>query len=174
MSSFGSARPFINMLALALVLAFGLVPVSVAQAQSSAQDRARFVSITRQLEATPLQADSRADREWALQWLTEVPDVSVTICMTSLGNLGGDYRYGGEVALQYVFAMAVQVIEHPETASDQNALQLAGAEGALRAYRSILGREPEAKSDVLDSLLETEAGGGLQAMIVSNSASCSA
>lgn len=174
MSIVKSTRPFISMLALALALAFGLVPASAAQAQSSSQDRARFVSITRTLEAAPLQADGRADRAWALQWLTEVPDVSVTICMNSLGDLGGDYRYSGEIALQYVFAMAVQIIEHPEMANDQNALQLAGVVGALRTYRAILSAEPGAKSAVLDSLLETEARGGLPAMILSDSPNCSA
>lgn len=169
-----AVRTLIGMLALSLVLVFGLVPASAAHAQSSPDDRTRFVSITRKLEETPLQADGRADRAWALSWLTEAPDVSVTVCPNSLGGLDEDYRYAGEITLQYVFAMAVLVIERPELADDQNAQQVAGVAGALRAYRAILGGEPGAKSPILDSLLAIEARGGLADFIQSGSASCSA
>ena len=162
------------MLTLGLALVFGLVPAGAAHAQTSPEDRARFVSITRKLEEAPLQSNGRADRAWALRWLTEVPDVSVTVCPNSLGGLDGDYPYAGEITLQYVFEMAVLVIERPEMANDQNAQQVAGVAGALKAYRAILGSEPGAKSTILDSLLEVEARGGLTDFILSGAASCSA
>lgn len=168
------ARPLIGMLALGLALIFGLVPVGTAHAQTSPEDRARFVSVTRKLEEAPLQADIRADRAWALNWLAEAPDVSVIVCESSLGGLDSDYQYAGEIMLQYMFAMAVLVIERPETVTDQNAQQAAGVAGALRAYRAILDSEPGAKSPILDSMLEIEAQGGLPEYIRSRSASCSA
>ena len=127
------ARPLIGMLALGLALIFGLVPAVAQDAASSASDRARFVSITRSLEEAPLQPNAREDRAWALGWLTEAPDVSVNVCLGSLGGLDEGYPYAGEIMLQYVFAMAVLVIEHPEMANDANAQQVAGVSGALKA-----------------------------------------
>ena len=166
------ARPLLAMLALGLALVLGLVPATAANAQSSPDDLARFVSITRKLEAAPLHADAEGERAWALSWLTEAPDVSVTACPGSLGVLNEDYRYAGEITLQYVFEMAVLVIEHPELANDQNAQQAAGVAGALKAYRAILASQPRAKSPSLDALLKIEADGGLPDFVQRAAASC--
>ena len=61
--------------------------------------------------------------------------------------------------------MAAFAIEHPQNADDPNATQLAGVEGALTAYRSILRDKPKAKSSILDDLLQTQAEGGLPAHV---------
>lgn len=172
-SGTGRVRPFLGMLALGVALLFGVVPVDAAHAQTSPEDRSRFIAITRNLEEDPLRADARADRTWALDWLMEAPDVSVTICQTSLGGLEDDYPHNGAILLQYAFVMAVLIIEHPETAGDMNTQQAAGIEGALRAYRAILGAEPGARSPALDSLLEIEARGGVAEYVQSNAANCS-
>lgn len=168
------ARPLIAMMALGFAWAAGLAPAIAADGRSSPEDRARFVAITHKLEAAPLQPDARADRAWAVSWLTEAPDISVTVCLTSLGFTDEHYPYSGEILLQYAFSMATLVIEHPETARDLNAQQLAGAEGALRAYRSILGTQPDAKSPALDALLETQARGELPAFIGKDAEHCTA
>ena len=168
------ARSLIGMLALALALISGPVPAMAQAASSLPDDRARFVSITRSLEVAPLQPNARADREWALSWLTEAPDVSVTACLSSLGGMEQDYPYAGEILLQYLFSMAVLVIEHPEMTNDLNAQQVAGVAGALGAYRAILGSEPDARSPSLDTLLETERQGRLPEFIFGSAASCSA
>ncbi len=70
--------------------------------------------------------------------------------------------------------MAAFIIEHPETANDSNAQQLAGVVGALNAYRSILRDNPDAKSRDLDQLLETQARGELPDFVRDAFARCSA
>lgn len=166
-------RSLVGVLALGLALISGLFPATAQGAPSSPEDRARFVSITRTLEEAPLRPGARGDREWALRWLTEVPDVSVNICLSSLGGMEEGYQYAGEIMLQYTFSMAVLVIQHPEIAADPNARQVAGVAGALRAYRAILGSRPDARSPGLDSLMEIEGRGGLPEFILARSASCS-
>ena len=168
------ARSLIGVLALGLALISGLAPALAQDAPSSPDDRERFVSITRRLEEAPLQPNAREARAWALSWLTEAPDVSVTVCLGSLNGMEDDYPYAGEIMLQYVFSMAVLVIEHPEMTNDPNAQQVAGVAGALRAYRAILGGKPDATSSSLDSLMEIESQGGLPEFILGGSASCSA
>jgi hypothetical protein len=162
------------MLALGLALVSGFVPAMAQEAHSSPADRARFVSVTRSLEEAPLEPNARADRAWALSWLTEAPDVSVRVCLSSLGGMDQDYQFAGEIMLQYMFSMAVLVIQHPGMTNDPNAQQVAGVAGALRAYRAILRSRPDARSSSLDSLMEIESRGGLPEFIRGGSASCSA
>jgi hypothetical protein len=149
-------------MALAVALGCGLMPASAAEPDRSAEDRRRFVSIARQLEEAPLEPRLEAEREWALEWLTETPDVTVNICGDALGGLlGSQYRHGGEIVVQNMFSMAAFMIEHPEAVNDPVAQQMAGVEGALKAYRSILRVNPEATSPALDSLLQTQSRGAL-------------
>lgn len=135
---------------------------AAAETRSSTQDRERFVLVTRKLENAPLNSSLQEDRKWALEWLTNAPDVSVTVCADPLGGVvTSDYAYAPEILVQYMFSMATSVIEHSETAQDPNAIQLEGVEGALNAYRSILMVKPEAKSPELDGVLEAQDRGEL-------------
>jgi hypothetical protein len=110
-----------------------------------------------------------------LEWLTNAPDVTVTVCAEPLGGLvQSDYPYVGEITLQDMFSMAAFAIEHPETANDPVAQQLAGVEGALTAYRSILRDHPDARSPILDSLLQTQSRGELHDFVRRAWADCSA
>jgi hypothetical protein len=159
---------------LGLALACGLTSASAADTHSSPEDRARFVSITRSLEDAPLNPNLTADRAWALSWLTDAPDVSVNVCLASLGDMAqGKYPYDSQIVLQYTFSMAALVIEHPETVNDPNAQQLAGAEGALNAYRAILKDKPDAKSPELEALLETRTRGELSDFVRKAAVHCS-
>jgi hypothetical protein len=161
--------------ALGLALVCGLMPASAADQPSSPEDRRRFVSIARNLEQAPLDPGLKGDRAWAFAWLTEAPDVTVSICADALGGLAkGEYPYTGELVLQNSFGMAVFAIEHPEEANDPDALQLAGIEGTLNAYRSIVGDKPEARSSDLDGLLKAQSRGGLPAFVHKAWIRCSA
>jgi hypothetical protein len=172
---FRGARPLIGVLALGLHLLCGLAPASAADTRSSPEDRARFVSITRTLEEAPLNPSLKPDFEWALSWLTDAPDVSVSACLTTLGGLPqSNYPYAGEIVLQYIFSMGAFVIEHPEAANDANAQQLAGAEGALHTYGSILRDKPDAKSPDLEALREVRARGELPDYVREALISCAA
>jgi hypothetical protein len=114
------------------------------------------------MELAPLDPNLQADRAWAMQWLTEAPDVSVSVCDDPLGGvIKSDYPHAPEILAQYMFSMAVWIIEHPEGVNNPNAQQLAGVEGALNAYRSILRDKTAARSPALDKLLATQSQGGL-------------
>ena len=172
---FRRVRRKIGALALGAALVCGLAPATASGARSSPGDRQRLVSVTRSLEQAPLRLGAREDRAWALEWITNAPDVTVTVCTEPLGGLvQSDYPYAGEITLQDVFSMAAFVIEHPETANDPVAQQLAGVEGALTAYRSILRDQPDARSPILDGLLQTQSRGELHDFVRTAWASCSA
>jgi hypothetical protein len=150
------------------------MPASAAGQASSAEDRRRFVSITRQLEEAPLEPRLAAERQWALNWLVEAPDVTVTMCGSLWGGLlDEDYPHGAEILFQSTFSMAAALIERPDLAGDPIEQQMAGAEGALRAYREILRDRPEAHSPFLDALVLTQSRGQLRASVSSAWPNCS-
>jgi hypothetical protein len=163
---FEQAGRLIAALAVGIALACGPAPASAADRRSSPEDRQRFVTIAHSLEQAPLKERLKADREWALAWLTDAPDVTATLCAEPLGNLAqSKYRYDAEIIIQDAFSMAAFMIEHPQAAKDPAAQQLAGVEGALNAYRAILSDKPDARSPALDTLLQTQARGELPAFV---------
>ena len=164
----------IGVLALGLALVCVPTVTSAASKRSSPEDLRRFVEVTRSLEQAPLAESLKEDREWALAWLVEAPDVSVTICTDALGGMyDSDYPHTAEIILQDSFAMGAFAIEHPDKANDPEAQQLAGVEGALSAYRSILRDKPETKSAFLEKLLQTQADGGLRKHVRQALVNCS-
>ena len=121
---------------------------------STAEERKRFVAITHKMEEAPLDPALRKEREWALRWLIAIPDINVSPCDAEvLGSFqASGYKYTSEIRGQFSFSMAVFMIEHPDKAKDVAAVNAAGAEGAVKAYRSILRDDPVAQSRLLEVL----------------------
>jgi hypothetical protein len=150
-------------------------PVNSAALYSSPQDRERFVAIAHQMEAAPLDRSAQNEREWAMKWIAEAPDVKVTLCPAALGDFfkpKTKYKYGGEIAFVLSFSSAAFVIEHPGRETDYQAQFVAGVAGALKAYRAILTTDPGARSKALDSLLDLQTTGDLQKFIGESSKGC--
>jgi len=135
------------------LLVSGAPALAQTTAQSSPEDRQRFVTIVHKLEKTPLDAGVRSDRGWAIQWLTDAPDVSVTVCSDMLGGvLEERYAQHPIVIAQYMLGMGAFVVEHPDKASDSDAVQLAGVESALTVYRAVRADQPSPALDKLAAL----------------------
>jgi hypothetical protein len=134
---------------------------ALAQSPSTPEERARLVTVTHKLESNPLDASLRPEREWAFKWLTQVPDITVGICPSTLGDYH-KYKYSAEITTQLMLSGAEFVIQNPGKAKDQLAQYLASAEGALRAYSSILQQDPKAKSKALDEALQKQSEGKLR------------
>jgi hypothetical protein len=163
-NAYRHAGRLIGALALLAVLLAG--PTSASAPASSPQDRQRLVSVARSLEQAPLDPGLAADREWALEFLVAAPDIEVTVCTDPLaGVVGSKYAYAGQIFFQYSFSMGAFLIEHPEAANDPNSQQLAGVEGALAAYRSILRDKPQARSPAMEKLIRTQSRGELPGLV---------
>jgi hypothetical protein len=156
----------IGALALLAILFGGPTPASASSPPSSPEDRQRLVSLTRSLQQEPLNPAMAADRQWALEFLLDAPDIEVTVCANTLGEvIRSKYPYAGEITFQNMVSMAAFLIEHPEAANDPNAQQLAGVEGTLAAYRSILRDKPRAKSPTLEKLIQAQSRGELPGFV---------
>jgi hypothetical protein len=143
------------------------------RAPSTPEERKRFVSVTREVIRSPLDSSKNADVKWALQWLSEVPDIIVDPCPIPLENLTASGNpYSPRIFGIYVLAMGVHAIEHPGKVSDPAQQFLAGVEGALKAYEVILRADSDAASDDLDDLLARQRAGTLQGLMQQASQAC--
>jgi len=130
---------------------------------STPQERAKAVRLAHQLEADPLAPDAQEWRVWLAKWIDEVPDVVVPVCPPLLPPLVRSGRnYAHELAMQVVYSSAAFIVEHPDQQADQQAVFLAGVEGALKAYQAILKARPKARWYYLDGLIEKRDKGELK------------
>jgi carboxypeptidase Q len=141
---------------------------------STPEERARFVSIARKFEANPLDPSLAKDREWAILWLIQVPDIQTKLCAEVLGSAykKEKYRHSSEIAAQLLLSGGVFVIENPDKAKDDKAQYLAAVEGVLKAYQSILREEPKATSTALNDLLQKQSQGSLTDFVHDSSKKC--
>src|SRR6266436_8313020 len=95
----------------------------VAQAEtpkpSTPEDRAKAVEIAAALESDPLSKQAKAQRNWIVHWLIDVPDINVKLCGNLLGPLlGSDKNYSAEIYTQMAPSSAAFIIKNPEKAQD--------------------------------------------------------
>lgn len=130
------------------------------------EEKAMAVKAARLLETDPFHKEAKKMRQWFTTWLIEVPDITVELCGAYLGPVAGsDKNYSSDIFAQAMFSSAAFIVEHPDQANDRVAVQLAGVEGALKTYESILTTKPKARWEFLDGLLEKRSKGELRAYV---------
>ena len=155
-----------------LLFLFTLVAAFPAIAQdrrgpSTRQERADAVRLARLLENEPLNRDAKRVREWFLEWLIEIPDMTVDACPAYLEPLYQKKRknYASIITDQRLFSGVAYMIDHPDQADDKVAVNLAGLEGALKAYQAILRKKPDKRWPFLDDLINKRDRGELKAYV---------
>jgi hypothetical membrane protein len=141
------------MFALFLVCALQ-IHCTLGRGLSTPEERAKAINISRSLERDPLAQDAAANRQWLLNWIIEVPDIRFKSCVGMLDpEVGKQYRYSTEINQQIIFSAAAFRLEHPDHLRNDAGAYLAGVEGALRVYGSLLKSTPDAKLSFLDDLV---------------------
>lgn len=135
-----------------------------ARAQESPEtDEARFIRLTHQLEISPLSDTDKSMRSWLLQWAMDSKDITVNVC-NLLGPIPkDDAPNSGIFVTQMIFGNASYQISHPEKRKDPLSPQVAGIRSALKAYDSILAKDPKARIPFLDDLVKRDKDGTLEA-----------
>ena len=141
--------------------------------RSTPEERARAVQTAKSLQSDPLAPNVQEDREWLLKWLIEVPDISVKMCTTFLGDLG-DSKSGnpGAIIAAMLASEAAFVIEHPEKAKDVGAVYFAGVDGALHSYEAIHSKDASYRLPHLDELIQKRDQGKLADYIHATAKKC--
>lgn len=150
-----------------LLLGFSLlIPAAATTAAvrgpSTPEERQRVIAITHKLEDSPLDQSLVQERDWAQQWLLDVPDIRIRTCTGVLADLRRPrYKFRSELWAQLRLAGAVFYIEHPDQAGNHFGEHLAGMQSVLKAYSSMVKTNPDARSKPLDDLLAKQSQGKL-------------
>jgi hypothetical protein len=155
-------RAALHRSALALVIFIACAPPALPAEPTSAATRAEMIRLIDSLEAQPHQSGARDMRAAVLAWLTEAPDVSVSICSDylALGDISPD-KPAGELMLQQPFAEARFILENPDKAQDEKAVHIVGVEGALRAYAAMKAEDATLEIPAMEALVKLQAAGKL-------------
>ena len=159
-----------------LLAALQVFPAQIGAQQrgpSTPEERARAVQTAKSLQADPLAANLQGDREWLVKWLIEIPDISVKMCTTFLGDLGNSKSgYPGAVIATMLASEAAFVIERPEKAKDVEAIYLAGVDGALHGYDAIRKKDMSCGLPHLDDLIQRRDEGKLTEFVHATTKKC--
>ena len=107
------------------------------------------------LEENPLSTvsnDTKAITEYVLNWLANVPYLSVTYDEVFLEGLTNKkYKFGEKFRVTYLFGKSYYVITHPEdsVANEVNA-SARGIEGMVKVYQELKKIDPSVKHKVLE------------------------
>ncbi len=140
---------------------------------STEEERARAVKVARQLEANPLAKDADDQRAWMVQWIIEIPDITIDVCSDFFGELPNPPRnHSTEIFTQMSLSSAAFMVEHPDKVKDAQAVALAGLLGSLKSYEAILKQEPGSHWPEVDKLLKVRDQGKLDDFVADTLIKC--
>lgn len=167
-------RIFRQLLAV-LVIGSGLsLPAAAQNARgpSTPEENARVVQLAAVSDKDPIAAMTSADGRWFQKWAEEVPDYGFGpdkgAFWMEAGAAKGDMKR--VVRFHHTLSTAAYQIQHHITDPEKNqelsdATTLAGVEGLLRAYESLVAKRPENRSEQLDQAIAARDKGALAAFV---------
>lgn len=143
-----------------------------ARGPSTAEENARIVQLAAAADKDPLAVMTSADGRWFEKWADDVPDYQFGPDNGAFWMMSGAARGDLKRALRFHHTLstaAFQVqhqIHDPRSNREQfEAKTLAGVEGLLRAYESLLAKRPENRSEQLDQAIVLRDKGQLAAFV---------
>jgi hypothetical protein len=156
-------------IATAFLLTFCLAACPRVFAQAAvapATDSQTAVQYAHAAETDPLTQTASQQRKEAINFVENDHQTDVLLCAPIFSQMKDNHSSNsGEIIRQYIASSAVFVYEHPQSATDKAAQNLAGIEAALNVYQKFLAADPKTKSKFLDSLEKDRSNGNLEKRI---------
>ena len=148
------------------ILFFCLVVCVMGATATLAQtEKENAIAAARALETAPLSSDTSKIAQRALKWTVETEEISLIACGNTF-TLFSDPKNKDASSLMtmgYMIGMAAYKIQNPT--KNENAVQLAGLETALKAYEAAVREKPKTKSEKAEALLTQRSRGELAATV---------
>lgn len=148
------------------------VRAQAARGPSTPEENARVVQLAAASDKDPIAAMTSAEGRWFQKWAEEVPDYQFGPDNGAFWMMSGAAQGDLKRVLRFhhtVSTAAYQVqhqIRDPENNREHfEAKTIAGVEGLLRAYESLLAKRPENRSEALDRAIVVRDKGGLPAFV---------
>jgi hypothetical protein len=142
-------------------------PVQAQRGPSTPEERARVAAIAQASDQDPRAVMISEDGQWFLNWRNEVPeyefgfDKGAYWAKTAVkGDLRKATRFHHAVSVA-AFQVQHEIFDPKKNSKDEEAVTLAGVEGLLRAYESLLPRRPENRSKKMDEAIVSRNKGKL-------------
>jgi hypothetical protein len=167
--------PFVRIIVIAMLfLGFSSARTRAQQrGPSTAEERTRAVRVAHQLEENPLGPDAEEQRTWMVQWVIDIPDITVNVCSDYFGKLPQPSRgHSSEIFTQMLLSSAAFMIEHPDKVKDDQAVALAGLLGSLKAYEAVVKKEPAARWPEVEKLVKVRDEGKLDDFVADTLVKC--
>lgn len=159
-----------------LVISSGLASPVLAQSArgpSTPEENARVVQLAAVADKDPIGTMTSADGRWFAKWADDVPDYRFgpdkgIYWMMVGGAAKGDLKR--VLRFHHDLSTAAYQVQHHITDPQKNpqeldAKTLAGVEGLLRAYESLLAKRPENRSEQIDQAIAARDQGALAAFV---------
>jgi hypothetical protein len=132
-----------------------------ARGPSTPEERKQALDIIQRWEADPLNPSLTQEREWVLNWIIQIPDVHVTVCVFFDKLPKGDKKDAANIVLAQMFSQAAFVLQNPDRKDNRLAESMAGVEGALTVYEAQLKTNAKDRQPFLDDLIQKRDAGAL-------------
>lgn len=136
------------------------------QMPTTPETKAHMLQLINTLETDPFNKNAKENAREVLLWLTNAPDVTVQLCGGVMGELskfkGGE---GSTLVGQLIFSEAKFILENPDKANDQQAINVSGVEGVIRTYNAMKQAKPKLKIEPMEKLLQLQSEHKLEAFI---------
>lgn len=131
----------------------GTAASATARGPSTPAERARVLQMAQAAQHDPLALQQR-DGAWLSAWIDAIPDLTFDASMPD-DWLGTAATPATREALRFQYLASVMAfqIDHPEKARQQGDRDLAGMQGVLRAYETLLRQDKLNRSAKLDAAL---------------------
>jgi len=143
---------------LVLVVAFS------AQAAFAQSGKQLVKTAAADIEAGVSTKESISNRQAALKWTIETEEISLIACGATFGPfVAKKNKNGGALTEAYMIGMADYRINNPD--AEENAVQQAGVELALKVYDRLVKEKPKTKFKEVDDLITKRDNGQLKYFI---------
>ncbi len=165
---------FAAVLATLAIMASLAAPAHAQQGRGPAtpEEQERVVQLAAAADKDPLGTMASADGRWFEKWADEVPDymfgpdngVFWVMTKAAKGELKRVVRFQHTVSTA-AFQIRHHMLDPKKDPAQMEAKTLAGVEGLLRAYASLLAKNPDNRSAKLDEAIAIRDKGGLAAFV---------
>ena len=133
----------------------------VERGPSTPEERARVVKMALDSEKNPIQIQAE-NGEWLTKWVNDVPDLILNRAAVEDWLARASKQEINEIVkFQFIASVMSFQIQNPALASKQSANDLAGVEGVLRAYETLLSKDVNHRSVKMDNALAARNKGEL-------------
>ena len=146
-----------------------VIPVVAPQERgpSTAEERARAIKIAQDAESN-LQQVFEQNNVWLDQWIKDIPDLTFnTGAVANWLKTASPPEFRAQLYFQFCASAIAFQIKNPALAEKQAAYDLAGLEGALRAYEKLVSTNSNLRSGKLTQAIAARDKGELAAFALS-------